>query len=68
MKSSLGENKSETEYVLSSCAGRFVTSGRRASGYIVESLDGSAQLEIPEIIEYILPLVLLRGFNFKLYV
>ena len=46
-----GENKSEAEYVLSSCAGRFVTSGRRASGYIVESLDGSAQLEIPEIIE-----------------
>ncbi|XP_052089785.1 uncharacterized protein LOC127726448 [Mytilus californianus] len=45
------ENDTETEYVLASCAGRFVTSGRRASGYVLASLDGSFCLNVPEIIE-----------------
>ncbi|CAC5377281.1 unnamed protein product [Mytilus coruscus] len=46
-----GKNDTETEYVLASCAGRFVTSGRRASGYVLASLDGSSWLNVPEIIE-----------------
>ncbi|XP_071149457.1 uncharacterized protein [Mytilus edulis] len=45
------ENGKEFEYALASCAGRFVSSGRRASGYILESLDGSSCLNVPEIIE-----------------
>ncbi|VDI09604.1 Hypothetical predicted protein [Mytilus galloprovincialis] len=45
------ENGKEFEYALASCAGRFVSSGRRASGYVLESLDGSSCLNVPEIIE-----------------
>ncbi|XP_056006873.1 uncharacterized protein LOC125665314 [Ostrea edulis] len=36
-----GESGPETEYVLSTCTGRSVTTGRKASGYIAQSLDGS---------------------------
>lgn len=46
-----GERGPETEYVLSSCAGKFTTSGRKASGYIVQSLDESCSLELPSLIE-----------------
>lgn len=46
-----GEHGKETEYVLSSCAGRFNVTGRRASGYVVESLDGSCALKLPNLIE-----------------
>ncbi|XP_062585367.1 uncharacterized protein LOC134247040 [Saccostrea cucullata] len=41
----------ETEYVLSTCTGRSVTSGRKASGYVVRSLDGSCTLTLPSLIE-----------------
>ncbi|XP_052074220.1 uncharacterized protein LOC127712067 [Mytilus californianus] len=39
------------EYMLSSCSGRVKMSGRRASGFVVESLDGQVQLELPTLIE-----------------
>ena len=45
------ESGSETEYILSTCAGRSVTSGRKASGYVVRSLDGSCTLRLPSLIE-----------------
>ncbi|VDI57101.1 Hypothetical predicted protein [Mytilus galloprovincialis] len=45
------ENGKEIEYALASCAGRFVRRGRRAFGYVLESLDGSSCLNVPEIIE-----------------
>ncbi|XP_048249047.1 uncharacterized protein LOC125378158 [Haliotis rufescens] len=38
-------------YTLSSCAGRKDTSGRRAKGYIVESLVGHSRLQLPTLIE-----------------
>lgn len=41
----------QTEYVLSSCAGKFVSSGRKASGYFVQSFDGSCTLSLPCLIE-----------------
>ncbi|XP_048764717.2 uncharacterized protein LOC125672561 [Ostrea edulis] len=46
-----GESGPETEYVLSTCAGRSVTSGRKASGYIAQSLDGSYTYKLPCLIE-----------------
>ena len=39
------------EYVMSSCAGKFVTSGHKASGYAVKSLDESCTFELPCLIE-----------------
>ena len=39
------------EYVMSSCAGKFVTSGPKASGYAVKSLDESCTFELPCLIE-----------------
>ena len=44
-------NTSEVEYSLSSCAGKLVTSGKTAHGYIIESLDGLLQLDLPTILE-----------------
>ncbi|MES9882784.1 MAG: hypothetical protein ABW185_18100 [Sedimenticola sp.] len=41
----------EIEYTLASCAGTIVTSGRRAGNCIVESIDGSARLQLPTVIE-----------------
>ncbi|XP_050419153.2 uncharacterized protein LOC126832434 [Patella vulgata] len=38
-------------YTLSSCAGTFPTSGRKATGITIESLDGSAKFELPQLIE-----------------
>ena len=46
-----GENGPDNEYILSSCAGKFTTSGRFASNYTVESLDGSCRLKLPTLIE-----------------
>ncbi|CAG2227128.1 unnamed protein product [Mytilus edulis] len=46
------DNGPETEYVLSSCAGKFTTSGRLARDYVVEALDGSCAFDLPTIIEY----------------
>lgn len=47
-------NVSDTEiqhYTLSSCSGRVPMSGRRASGFTIEAIDGSAKMELPTIIE-----------------
>ena len=44
-------NTSEVEYSLSSCAGKLVTSGKTAHGYIIESFDGLLQLDLPTILE-----------------
>lgn len=41
----------ETEYVLSTCSGRSVTSGRRVSGFVVCSLEGTLTLRLPSPIE-----------------
>ncbi|XP_062619211.1 uncharacterized protein LOC134280770 [Saccostrea cucullata] len=42
---------SKHQYVLSSCAGRLTTSGRRGHGYVIESLDLTCKLELPSVIE-----------------
>ena len=41
----------ETPYTLASCSGKVTTSGRTASGYIIEAFDGSSKLALPEILE-----------------
>lgn len=41
----------EIEYALSSCNGCVTVSGRRASGYLVESLNRDTQLNLPTLIE-----------------
>lgn len=46
-----GEDGPDNEYILSSCTGKFTTSGRFASNYTVESLDGSCILKLPTLIE-----------------
>lgn len=38
-------------YVLTSCAGSLPTKGRRATGLIVQSLDGSIHLKLPTLIK-----------------
>ncbi|VDI02926.1 Hypothetical predicted protein [Mytilus galloprovincialis] len=45
------DNGPETEYVLSSCAGKFTTSGRLARDYVIEALDGSCAFDLLTIIE-----------------
>lgn len=47
----LNVNAKEIEYTLSSCAGIVVSSGRTAHALVVESLDGSSRLELPNILE-----------------
>jgi hypothetical protein len=47
----MGVQTEQEPYKLSSCAGNFVTSGRRASGLVIESLDGSSKLDLPTLIE-----------------
>ena len=44
-----GEQGSEIQYTLSSCSGTHLTSGRRASNYIIESLDGQTVLHLPTL-------------------
>ena len=39
------------QYTLSTCSGRSCTSGRKASGWIVESLDGTFSTTLPTVIE-----------------
>lgn len=39
-------------YSLKTCAGLKETTGRRASGYIVESLDKNVSLRLPTLLEY----------------
>ena len=39
------------QYTLSSCSGNIVTSGRRANGFTVQSLDGSTSMELPTLVE-----------------
>lgn len=41
----------ETEYVLSTCYGKSVTSGRRVSGFVVCLLEGTCTLRLPIFIE-----------------
>ena len=41
----------EMEYSISSCSGNVTTSGRRASGFTIQSLDGNIQLSLPTLIE-----------------
>ena len=38
-------------YSLSTCAGQIVTSGRRAKGFIAQSVHGDIKLELPELLE-----------------
>lgn len=40
-----------TAYTLSSCMGRIDTFGRRATGFMIESFDGSCTLDLPTLIE-----------------
>ncbi|XP_056016957.1 uncharacterized protein LOC130053618 [Ostrea edulis] len=40
-----------TVYTLSSCGGTIRTTGRKASRFVVESLDGSCSLDLPTLIE-----------------
>lgn len=41
----------QESYTLSTCSGRLDTTGRRSKGFIIESLDGNTQLDLPTIIE-----------------
>ncbi|XP_056020363.1 uncharacterized protein LOC125680242 [Ostrea edulis] len=43
-------NETQT-YTLFSCSGRSICSGRRACGFVIESIDGSYQLNLPTVIE-----------------
>lgn len=45
------EHTPALEYVLSSCSGKFRTSGRTASDYVVESIGYEFRLTLPELIE-----------------
>lgn len=40
-----------TAYTLSSCMGRIDTYGRRATGFVIESFDGTRTLDLPTLIE-----------------
>lgn len=51
MFSLLGINSKDYEYTLNSCAGTFLTSGRKADYCVVESLDGTVRYSLPTIIE-----------------
>ena len=44
-------SSSGTEYKLSKCSGRSVTSGRRASGFVVCSLEETHTFRLPSLIE-----------------
>jgi hypothetical protein len=39
------------EYIMSSCSGKTTSSGRRASGFVVESCDGQTRINLPTLIE-----------------
>ncbi|XP_023805499.1 uncharacterized protein LOC110017230 [Oryzias latipes] len=44
-------NSVPTPYTLQTCAGVGVTAGRRASGYVVQSIDGASAIPLPTLIE-----------------
>lgn len=46
-----GEQGSEIQYSLYSCSGTCLTSGRRASNYTIESLDGKSIFQLTTLIE-----------------
>ena len=48
---SLGIHGQTTEYILTSCSGSIPSHGRRASGLVVESIDGTTSLKLPAVIE-----------------
>ncbi|XP_033753059.1 uncharacterized protein LOC117336558 [Pecten maximus] len=45
------ESGEEIEYTLSSCSGYTTSSGRRATGYMIQSLDETTELALPRLIE-----------------
>ena len=45
------QNTPTHQYTLVSCSGSVTTSGRRASGFKIESWDGSCSLTLPTLIE-----------------
>ncbi|XP_014676742.1 PREDICTED: uncharacterized protein LOC106816632 [Priapulus caudatus] len=47
----LGVRGPEVKYTLASCAGNFSSSGRRAHGFIVQSIDHTSELELPTMVE-----------------
>ena len=44
-------NSNTYPYTLVSCAGQVTVTGRRASGFVIEAIDGSAKMALPTIIE-----------------
>ncbi|XP_056400351.1 uncharacterized protein LOC130294492 [Hyla sarda] len=46
-----GDKGSPTPYTLKTCSGVVETTGRRASNYIIESLDGKTKVTLPTLIE-----------------
>ncbi|XP_033733157.1 uncharacterized protein LOC117322392 [Pecten maximus] len=48
---SFGENSQYTEYTMASCSGLNSSSGRKAQGYVVESMDGDFALDLPVLLE-----------------
>ena len=48
---SLGIHGQTTEYILTSCSGSIPSHGRRASGLVVESIDGTTSLKLSAVIE-----------------
>ncbi|XP_064462753.1 uncharacterized protein LOC135373586 [Ornithodoros turicata] len=46
-----GVQGDESPYTLKTCAGAVESSGRRASGYVVESIDGRVRVPLPTLIE-----------------
>lgn len=46
-----GENGPSSPYSLRTCAGRKETMGRRATGYVVESLDGTVHIPLSSLIK-----------------
>ena len=46
-----GENGPSSPYALRTCAGLKETMGRRATGYVVETLEGTVHIPLPSLIE-----------------
>lgn len=47
----LGVRGQLAEYILTSCSGSIPSQGRRATGLVVESLDGTVRLKLPTVME-----------------
>jgi hypothetical protein len=39
------------EYIMSSCSGKATTTGRRVTGFVIESCDGQTSINLPTLIE-----------------